>query len=743
MTEPWLYDTSEVPWDLPKKDYVALMRRGMTDHRFISLCEGNEHGLRVNAANPATTVAGIIADYDGIVPGEFDKVAAAIMEKAPSGYLPAWASESKSGKMHLVWLFAEPLRISDTDHAKRFLHKALKKINADQWAAGLELKSTLDPTVYIDIGKRWVPMAPAFRIAASILNMWNYELFCETLRKDRKAFGPSIPMRDLQTEAKARGWQGVPLDFEAGKHSRRFWSADSDNDRGCMITEAGVLVFVQEDKPFMSWSDIFGREFVERYSAAAFTADTADLWWSGKQFWMKENDGVYREQALTDLNRKLRCNGLAQTIARGETASEIDKFLMQVQDEHKVASAECWMYYKPGLRFRENGERILNISQSRVTEPAPPCTPPEAKWENPDVRNSFPFLHGLITHMFQGPVPQSLEGDPSQIDRFIWWLAHFYKSSYYYKPEPGQALFIAGKPGTGKSFLCRHVLPPLMGGVAADASQHLTGGQQWTSQLIDKPFLNVDDDANINQATHARYCQLVKKYVANSELENQQKYRDVTAVPWYGRIIVSCNLDQNSLAVIPDLSQSNRDKVTILRATAMQEYRGFKSFERNREYVRDELPMFASYLLNLKIPEKYQDPNKRFGVVSWQHPVLLEQAEASDCGSAIVEILAATFSGDVQSLASRAIAARAVDPNSEACYWTGMASQLMKLIGDMNPTNLREIRDIQALGTALRTLSDRGWDVTALPMKKGGSKLWRIAYDLLERGMDPTRVEQR
>lgn len=70
----------------------------------------------------------------------------------------------------------------------------------------------------------------------------------------------------LAREASHRNFQYLKT-FAPGQHCRRFWDPKSDNDTGCYLTPTGVLVFVPHDKPFMSWSDIFGPDFVRTHAA--------------------------------------------------------------------------------------------------------------------------------------------------------------------------------------------------------------------------------------------------------------------------------------------------------------------------------------------------------------------------------------------------------------------------------------------------------------------------------------------
>lgn len=59
--------------------------------------------------------------------------------------------------------------------------------------------------------------------------------------------------------------------------------------------------------------------------------------------------------------------------------------------------------------------------------------------------------------------------------------------------------------------------------------------------------------------------ELIKRAVANPRVEYQAKYADAMSIPWTGRVVMSLNMDINSLSVIPSLDSSNRDKLMALR----------------------------------------------------------------------------------------------------------------------------------------------------------------------------------
>ena len=181
-------------------------------------------------------------------------------------------------------------------------------------------------------------------------------------------------------------------------------------------------------------------------------------------------------------------------------------------------------------------------------------------------------------------------------------------------------------------------------------------------------------------------------------------------------------LDQHSLAIIPDMSRSNKDKITLLMSGASREYRGFGSFAYNRVTVQNELPVFARYLLDLKIPQQYWDPYKRFGVVAWQHPSLTQHIEASDWATSLVENIAMLFGGAEGEAVTAARLRKGGCTDEDRLYFIGTSSELFRLLCDNNNVFAREYTSSQAFGRNLQRLSDQGWDCKSLTKPGGENK---------------------
>lgn len=729
--EPWTWDSSKVPWHLSKEDgsWDAYLRNGATDHRLFSMCEGLIDGVRTGKENPVCYVHGLCADYDGAIPSDIAEI---LLKKAPSAFLPQYAVVTKSDKLRLVWVFETPLRVTGDDHARAILDYVKAKVKAEKWFAGYDRCST-EVHTYQCVGKRWIAVAQDRRLPAQILQLWSHEVFC---RREELA-GPrtksqEIPMADLRAAARNRTDFGkVPDRFEVGAHCCRFWDKNSDNERGCLITKTGVMVFVPHDKPFMRWADIFGAAFVAQYESEKFSAVASDIWFEGDtgKFWAPDATGLMMGWSKGDMIMKLKVAGFDARTPKGETSSEVEQVLCRIQTEKRVDMAVDYLYY-PQTAFKLGDKSsILNVSRIEVVPPGVPQADASAPWDSDAAGRGWPFIHGLVKHMFGDTVP---DGGPSQGLRFLWWLSSFYRSGYERNGRAGQALFIAGTASQGKTFLTSQVITRLMGGKPTCATEHLTGMSKWTSDLAGQPVFAVDDDSGVvNRQIHERFTLLLKRYVANAEVPFAKKHGAETTVPWFGRIVVTCNTDPRSLRIIPDLGHSNADKVLMLLARSGSFYQGFSSDRAvNAERVRQELPVLARYLLDLEIPEEYRD--QRFGAKGWAHPALVGISDGADSISSLVEFLDLAFKGLNQD--SGKILAKTT--GGEPGYYCGSAQSLYNAIAGQQPSFQREYTSSRPLGRDLLRMHEKGWDV--VPVDDGTRvKKWRIAYDVASKG--PTR----
>lgn len=730
--DPWnIKPAADTPWGLPKPEWNAWLAKGNTDHCLYSMIEPAMPGAPVSKTNEARFIHGFVTDYDGYINDPVE----AVNRQTENALVPNYITVTKSGKGRLIWMFEEPIRVLGNDHADGLLKLIGERLHADKWLPALD-KKTFVCTQYWDIGQKWVPTAKAARLLRpATTETWQVDYFLKNIKKVVTRSG-LIPMADLASEAIRRNFQAVP-NFEAGAHCRRFWDPRSDNDNGCYITEHGVLVFVPHDKPFMSWRDIFGPEFVSEYEKQNFAGLFSRVYFNHKKgyFLYQTESGEYITQNKTAIEARLSAQGVSKKAGAG-TGSEMDEKVLFIMENNFIDREEERLFQPLGLRMLPNRLRALNMSRIKVMQPGPPMRDPTLPWKSVEVANMFPFLHGLLTHMFDVEVPGHRPQDPTQLDYLLWHTARFYRSGYYSCPCFGHAVFVAGGPGQGKSLLAQIILPRLMGGDKADVTMYMTGDSRWTGgDCVGQPVLSLSDGKTSHDDVARKVGEILKKGVADGALEMAEKYGREGATDFFGRFIITLNTDYEAMRILPHLTPSMLDKFIYLLAKDgnATTYDKFGTREENEARIMHELPAFARYLLDMPIPEEgHPLYDVRFGFKSWQHPQMLASSSVDDRASGLFEAMDSLWG-----------ASKKRDSGGRRLYWTGTAHDLWNALACDNEAFKLTIRTPVALGRELARMADAGYDIKNLKKNGSGIGKWKVYYGVADdlEDMKPTGTE--
>jgi hypothetical protein len=560
-------------------------------------------GTRVTSENQAFRLHAAVADYDHAgVPDNEDLIDLA--RGSRMAYAPTHIGRSYSDGIRAVWLFEKPVLVVSNKHAKEFYTEFNRVVNARFLCKGLDKKSW-DPTMYFERGRDWqttnakvIPQGMLLEILRAASNKIKW-----------KTLGAiEIPIERVAEEAQRRGWRW-DNHWRQNDHCARFWDPTSANDRGAILRESGVQCFTGE-KPWMSWQEIFGTDFVNEYAAKrmANALDETHYVKSARQFFVLDSSHRgYVSFNEAQIKRHLHNGGLMRTGLDGGV-SEIDEALNSLELNGLEGVVE--RFDKPLGVFSEEGESWLNIRKPTHTTPnAGSCT----------------FALDFLDTAFQGDA----------LPVFLTWLKRYYESIYYYKPRNGQTLFLGGDPECGKTLLNRVFIPELVGGWH-DPTKYITGQSRFNSKLFKVPHWAIDD-AVVVDSSRSRYMSLLKSLSVNGKLEVEGKGKDEVLMPWRGRICVTHNLDEESLRVLPDPDYAIREKTIVLRMS-----NGFKFGEDPDERLRKELPAFAQYLLDYDPPDELMVAS-RFGLESMHDESIFNISHVQGPPRELLEALAIIF----------------------------------------------------------------------------------------------------
>jgi hypothetical protein len=608
-TKPWEFDAKPFSTADPAA-YKTWRKQATTKHCFYSLFAGQAPTIRVSEANEPRELRGLIADYDAKID---DEEVEACLVRSDKFYRPTLVHRTPcSGGIRLIWLFDRSLLLPTYEVAKRFLKLAEKRLHANTLLPGFDEGAFLNPTLYYDVGHTWgeaghsdIPWADACG-------------WLMTVSEKAKWQGDTIPLEVVAEEVEDRfpgRWQGP---FTEGARGLRFWDSTADNPTAAVVRPTGMQCFTGQE-PFVPWSQIFGRGFVERTTSNRLGSQVDGIWYDGDNYWFQSAEKKWEPNAEREIARHLKVvHGMSAERSEGFTYSEIDKALHWLGQNSRVAGAAPFVYMPTGL-IDFMGRKVLNTSNVKTMARAD---------ESSEYGVNFPWIGKFLKEFFD---PQE------QLDFFLAWLQRFYKSASTGKLLQGQAVFIAGEPGRGKTLLTNRIISSLMGG-HADAARFLMGETNFNRELFEVGLWAIDDcTPGDNGADHKKFSSLIKKCVANTTFEFHAKFRDSSMIQWSGRIIVTGNLDAESLRILPDIDTSILDKLLLFRAAPRVQH--FPDRYEMEDTLRREMPHFAAWLDDWTPPPHVIDEDPRYGIARYHHPDLREAAGESNDAQMVRELL--------------------------------------------------------------------------------------------------------
>jgi len=703
LPKPWDYvPETPAPYD-DRNEYIRWRADFATRHAFISGYEGISPGVRITKGdNPPFKLHAFVVDYDGKLPEKPDEH---VKNKPAGEFLPNYVCKTGRGNGRLIWMLERPLLLASDKQIHAFLKIVKKAMNLDKWLSGLDTECFADATQYFDIGQEWLPVAPEARIPAANTELWLMKA-SHGLRFDtEKRLEYDIPVEEIAKEVEAQfpgRWNGA---FVLGARGVRFWDPVADNPTGAVVGEEGMFCFTG-DQAFVPWKQIFGAKFVEPFEASYVADIVHESAYDGRSYWL-DTGSHWQDWSKEDFSQELRCRGYDGRKKTGKPASELDIIENMIKKDRRVFKALPFLFFPSGV-ISYHGKRYLNTSNVKPIAPSAPVAAGAMTWA--DGPKFFPFIHRLMTGMFRGD-----EDDATQLTGFLAWLKYFYCNSLDGRPRPGHTLVLAGPTGKGKTLFSKAILGGLMGG-QADGSRHLVDGSQWTEGIASAPVLRIDDSLAVADSRGLiKFSNRLKKYAANAEMAYEEKYKTAAMVPWFGRIIVTCNLDAESLRILPNMDMSTKDKISLFKAS--EEIMKFPEWGEVSRLVSKELPLLARFLVDWPLPEEWISEERRFGVRPFHHRELFEESRQQGLGT-IIELL----KGFLDEYKKGSV------PGQEE--WTGSAVQLYADLTAYSPDTAREFKS-HGLAIFLGRLAKNGYGL--YKERNTCTKLnhWHIKFDFI------------
>jgi hypothetical protein len=595
-----------------KNEFRVWCHQKSTKWCFFSAVEAIDPHGRVTMHNPPFKMWGLVVDFDAVVEqGMIDLIA----ENGASGLLPRWTSRTYSGKRRVVWEFERPVLVDNEEITDRFLSMLAKELNIRNILPNPD-PASYKRSQYFERGREWQEIPGHNPVPTTLLEF----LFVKAATAQQiKSDGPEIPIERIGAEAEARfpgRWQG---EFVEGARGPLFWISDGIDRVGCQVGKYGMICYSDRaGKSFVTWREIFGREFVRNYEAERVGAAAEGLWFDNRHYWRKDASGVWKHRTKEDTIMWLKNQGISASSSVRGLASDAEKVLLAAQELRDVKAAAPIVHDAREMVVI-NGEKYLNISTCKVLEPAEHGEPVDFPWLSTFFNNVWDAEHA------------------EQQDYFLAWFQHFYVSALNGTPQQGQAVFIAGEPSRGKTFLNLRILGPAMGG-CSDPTEFLMERTSFNRENVEVAVWAVDDSrGGSSWEKHAAFSAAIKKHIANPQVRCEGKFANAFTIPWNGRIVVTCNTDKESLNILPTASDSILDKVMMFKWGAWQaEFLPNKGTE---AVVAKELPYFLSWLQRWQAPANVLSANPRYKVTPYHHPDLLRASQDASPAARLRELI--------------------------------------------------------------------------------------------------------
>jgi len=693
--QPWNYQTDPVPLKAQnnKAEFIKWCQKPSTKNCHFSTAEGLDPMRRVSADNPIVLIYGVVADFDARITPDMLK---ALITESPTEFAPNWGSLTYSGGGRLVWLFAEPVAVPSMAMAKTFYKVIMKKLKVIKCLPGLDVDAFHDPCKYYEKGRDWIKISGT-PIPKNFVHQWMYEAGNKI-----KWVGSdlTIPMdlvaKEIQKQYPGR-WNGP---FEEGVRCPRFWEDGYDpatyDPTGVVIRASGVQCF-SGNSGFLPWSAILGDEFVSQYEADRTGEIISSLFYDGRAYWRQDPKGQWILLSKEDLRLMLKVKyGLNAYAARKETSSELERVTFAIQDQKYVMAAMPFVHFPTGIFYRGNA-RYLNTSTLTCLPPADEA----GVWGE-----KFPWLAEFLDEFFD---------PPEQLEYFLAWWKHFYENGLKLDPQSGQAIFIAGAPGVGKTLLSTGIVSKSVGG-HVDASSYFLGEEKFTSHIVSSPIMSVDDTVPASDARrHTRYSAMIKKIVANRYHMYEEKYQKAGQITWQGRVMVSCNTDPESVRLLPDPDLSLLDKISLFKCA--DRVRKFPKSKELQEILDRELPHFLAWLLEWEIPEHCIGAS-RFGIKSYHEQHLFTASLQTSASFSFLELLTA-FLEKLQ------------EEGPSKAYWEGTATELLSdMMVDASLGGLASKYTPNQVATYLGQLASRGFRLER--ERNSQRRAWKIPFEVAD-----------
>lgn len=337
---------------------------------------------------------------------------------------------------------------------------------------------------------------------------------------------------------------------------------------------------------------------------------SCDIYYDSERscFWYEDSHGKWDKMNEKSLKRMLMIQGYAGKAGKGEAVSQADEEIYRIQMNNNIQYAGPLAGYREGF-YEILGQRILVTRGPHFIEPKP---------------GPWPLIQSLVEGLYK-------HADVDQTVYIYGWLQNAINSLRKGIRKPGQVLTFVGPPDCGKSFFQKRITH-LLGGRVAKPYQYMTGSTPFNGHLFGAEHLMIEDEV-ANTHIHARMTMggKFKEFTVNDVQNCHAKNRQALSLEplWY--VTNSLNDTGEDLLILPPITDSIADKITLLKAAPYKLPISTASTEESNLYVKSfqaEFPQFLYFILNEFVIPSHLVSN-RFGIKHYHHPEILKELDGT------------------------------------------------------------------------------------------------------------------
>lgn len=672
---PWEFD-GDVPagCDKNKAKRSKWITNPETRHHVYSGIEGLNPNQRVrkrkadDEGNAPFSISHFIADFDIALTEEEIETG---LTRAP--HAPHYLEQTISGNLRAIWSLPKSIRVPNYAVCVQFLEMLTEKLQIQSLWGGLDKSATINPTRRWTNSGRWAQL-DSKPLSEELVDGWVVGVLSRVDWASRE-FGPELPMEKVAEELRIRypGFADWPGDFVDNSQGPTFWIEESKSPKSAIAHPTGMYTFsAHAGKTFYSWRDLLGKDFVEDSQDVSIGGAVKDIFHDGRSYWWRANIGnnVWKTAGSEDVKRDLKAKGLTAK-AEEDGPSMIDRALLYIQKSQHIDGVAAFIHTSDSV-VEYGHNRYLNTYRSQPLSPAP----------GPVSKEDFPFVWDLMSNLF---------ASPKEFRAFMLWLRHTLVGVHNKVMNQGQVMIIVGPANVGKTFMSRYIVGALLGGFA-DASRHITSGNQFDEDLFESPLWCIDDTyMSTDSKAHRQASEQLKSLAANNEFRSEGKFKKAVTIRWHGRVIMTMNCDALSIQALPNLDISILEKLMILKTSDEPNPR-FLGTKDKLKTLAQELPYFARYILDMPGPTA-EERDERFGVEAVHTREIVGVANQASRFSTFADILK--------------VWRRYFFEGREDTLWTGSTYDLYRSIQTLVSAGDREI-SLSYVRTSLNWLESQG-----------------------------------